>query len=152
VPTPTSTSGATAPVSFATVITHSVTTTPAERSRPQRSISPPTVSSNAVPPSARYALIAALAAPRLAENSRDDSTPIESQHSASLHEIRVVVVKACIDPAFDDALARRYLRVIRTARRARSVRGRCGAAATRAGIRRSLSRPWQPWRSDDLSV
>ena len=43
-----------------------VTRTPAERSRPHRSISPPTVSSSAVPPSAQYALTAALASPRIA--------------------------------------------------------------------------------------
>src|SRR5262249_51841977 len=90
VPTPANTSGAAAPTTFNTTITHSAITTPAERSRPHRSMSPPTVSSNAVPPSAQYALTAALAVPRLAAIGAATRAPRSDRTSTpqSLHASR----------------------------------------------------------------
>jgi hypothetical protein len=77
-PTPANTSGATVPASFNTTIIHSAATTPPERARPHRSISPPTVSSNPVPPSAQYTLTTALANPRPA--AIDAATTVQRPH------------------------------------------------------------------------
>ena len=137
-PTPTSTSGATAPTSFATVISHSVTTTPAERSRPQRSISPPTVSSNAVPPSAQYALIAALAAPRLAAITAATTAPRSSRVICKPARDLRAVAEACIDPAFGATRRARSRHAFSDGQRLRSPEmSVCGPGR---------SAPWQPPR------
>lgn len=66
---------------------HRVATTPAERSRPHRSISPPTVSSSAVPPSAHYALTAARQTQNRCGGGSGHGALVEPVHEASLHDV-----------------------------------------------------------------